>query len=681
MPSDTPVIQGYCGEVPIRRFGFTWVVEEAPDLTDDVPLQAGNDSPRKKVHPKKSWEITTNRLGATTTRMPRIPENDYQPLEAINLIDGSTQTCWSSRSRAQPDVEPVWIRLDLPVERVVERVVLRKRPPGGFQRRLGMVTPMADAGEVGRGMPAELTIRVSRDGAHWETVFDGPSGDRPDRDDFGFSFSPCPAKQIWIIGCNFPKVENWLHAFSIAEVEVFDTRGRNVALATTGTGITVSSTFHGFGLDTATHRWLWPLHWYSGMKWARVGYHDDPINWHWVEKQRGVLAVDPEADQSITELVEHGVDVVMALGFGNRLYTEADPTRKLPQLWEWYYENPAPPTTPEALAAWGRYVRYMAERFRDRVRHFEIWNEWNIPPYWGAAPSVDHYLAVARTAIPILREVCPDAKIMMGSWAGFPHGIASWGAEELADKEQELPYLAATRALAGEVDEIGWHPFYMADPDTPQLRDYAANVRALRAWLKECGFQGHCMATEWNAGANYPATNYWNKYNPSELEKAKIVAQVHVEHTALGVESLFCELFHIDYPSDLSLTRRSFAADPVAPQQPQAALYATRNLGTALEDLQPAEFGYRLETTAQVKVYTMRGPRDDVLALWRPGRPHDADAPVSVDLWVDRPYPVTTGYEPLNGTEQPLTHERREGGTLIRGILVRDYPILIRLSR
>ena len=102
----------------------------------------------------------------------------------------------------------------------------------------------------------------------------------------------------------------------------------------------------------------------------------------------------------------------------------------------------------------------MAEHFRDRVQHFEIWNEWNIPAYWGAEPNVDHYLAVARTAIPILREVCPEAKIMMGSWAGFPSGISSWSAEELAAKERELIYLAAARALAAEVDEIGWHPFY-----------------------------------------------------------------------------------------------------------------------------------------------------------------------------------------------------------------------------
>jgi hypothetical protein len=364
MFSEKPVIQGACNGIPIRRFGFTWMLEEAPDLIDDVPLQVGNGAAYTKVHPKNNWEIGSNRLGATATRMPRIPENDYLPLEAIHLIDGSTETCWSSRSRTHPDAEPAWIRLDLPLERTVQRIVLRKQSPGGFRRRVGMHMTRPDAVEVGRGMPAELTIKVSRDACHWETVFDGPTGDTPDRDDFEFSFPALPAKQIW----------------------------------------------------------------------------------------------------------------------------------------------------------------------------------------------------------------------------------------------------------------------------------------------------------------------------PSEIEKAKVVAQIHVEHTALGVESFFCELYHIDYACDLSLTRRSFAADPVAPQQPQAALYVTRNLGTALEDLEPAQFGYSLDTTVEIKSCTLRGPHDHVLALWLPGRPHDSCTGVAVDVWVDLSCQTVIGYEPLNGTMQPLTGERHGQRTLLRGILVRDYPVLLRFA-
>jgi hypothetical protein len=90
----------------------------------------------------------------------------------------------------------------------------------------------------------------------------------------------------------------------------------------------------------------------------------------------------------------------------------------------------------------------------------------------------------------------------MGSWAGFPHGISTWSPAQLAAKEKESLILQATRGLAREVDEIGWHPFYQTDPEG--LKNYVADVRTLRNWLQAVGFRGHCMATERNYSALYP---------------------------------------------------------------------------------------------------------------------------------------------------------------------------------
>jgi hypothetical protein len=127
--SESPQVQAACNGVPIKRFGFCWVLGEAPDLVDDVPLQVGNPAPRVKVHPKSSAQIRRNYLGVTTTRMPRSTENDYLPVEAIHLIDGNRQTCWMSRAQTRPDAQPLWIRQDQPAARAGERVVLRQRPP------------------------------------------------------------------------------------------------------------------------------------------------------------------------------------------------------------------------------------------------------------------------------------------------------------------------------------------------------------------------------------------------------------------------------------------------------------------------------------------------------------------------------------------------------------------------
>ncbi|MBN1343476.1 MAG: hypothetical protein JXQ73_12385 [Phycisphaerae bacterium] len=683
--SEQPQVQATCGDVPIKRFGFCWVLGEAPSLLDDVPLQVGNASSRVKVHPKDSSQIKRNYLGVTTTRMPRSTENDYLPLEAIHLIDGSRETCWMSRAQTRPDVQPVWIRLDLPMERVVDRVVLRKRPPADQARSTLGWAPIRDAVEVGRGMPATITIKTSRDNHAWETVYDGATGDSPAKLDYEFRFAARPAKQIWITAGNLPLVENVLYAFSLAEVEVHDTGGKNVALATCGTGVTVNSTHHSPGQELAAHRWYWPLHYDAGFKWARVGYHDDPINWHWVEKEKGVLKIDPETDAAVTELVSHGVDIVMSLDFGNRLYS-GPATRPIPQLWEWNYDMPAPPTTPEALAAWTRYVEFMVKHFRDRVKHFEIWNEWNISCYWGAAPSLEHYLAVARAAIPVIRRHAPEARIMMGSWAGFPHGISTWSPEQLAAKEKEQMILQATRELAREVDEIGWHPFYQTDPE--QLKHYSADVRALRNWLKGVGFRGHCMVTEWNYSAVYPplseaeAARAWcGGFRATEMEKAKYVAQVFTRHTGLGLESFFCEMYFPQFGVlDLSLLRRSFDADPISPLQPQAAYYVTRNLATMLDGLEPGEFEYSIDRApANLEAFALESSDGRALAIWLGGRAKDHCEGVPVDVRLKVACSKAVGYDPMNGVRQELSVTQGEGVVVLKGVLVRDWPLIIRL--
>jgi hypothetical protein len=684
--SEQPQVQTNCGGVPIKRFGFCWVLGEAPSLLDDTSYQADNGTPRQKVHPKSSSEIKRNYLGVTTSRMPRSTASDYLPLEAIHLIDGDRQTCWMSRGQTQADVQPVWIRLDFPRERQIDRIVFRKRPlPDPPRSRLGWV-PLEGAVEVGRGMPTTITIKASRDGRQWETLYDGPTNDAPQKFDFEFRFARRPVKQIWITAGRLPLVENILHAFSIAEVEVYDESGRNFALATCGTGVTVNSTYHGPGQELAAHRWYWPLHYDAGFKWVRVGYHDDPINWHWVEREKGVLRIDPETDAAVTELASHGIEIVMALDFGNRLYCGPS-ARPLPQLWEWNYDMPAPPTSPEAIAAWTRYVEFMVKHFRDRVRHFEVWNEWNIPCYWGAEPSLPHYLPVARAAIATIRKHAPEARIMMGSWAGFPHGIHAWTPAQLAAQAKQSLYLTATRQLAREVDEIGWHPFYQTDPD--QLTGYCADVRALRDWLRATGFRGHCMATEWNYSALYPpmaaedSGRAWcGGFRATEIEKAKYVAQVFVRHTALGMESFFCEMYFPTFGVlDLSLLRRSFDADPISPLQPQAAYYVVRNLATMLDELEPGTLQFSIDRAPRnLEVHPLKAPDGMALALWLGGRAKDRCDGVSIDVQVKVAYRRAVACDPMNGVRQPLTLDNQGDTTVIRGVIVRDCPLIVRLS-
>ena len=69
--------------------------------------------------------------------------------------------------------------------------------------------PYLGAVEVGRAMPRHLTIKVATDAYQWETVFDGDSGDTPDREVFSFPVGPRRVKQVWVLGTNLQLCESW----------------------------------------------------------------------------------------------------------------------------------------------------------------------------------------------------------------------------------------------------------------------------------------------------------------------------------------------------------------------------------------------------------------------------------------------------------------------------------------
>lgn len=674
----TPRLASVCNGVPTYRYGYTDILGQGPDLSDFSELQKENDFPVEKIPLKRSIDLKFNYFGTTTPRMPRSEESDYLPLECGNLIDGNPETCWCSNGQARRNVEPIWIRLDFAKERIINRITLKKRPlhPRDFT---GSQTMDAGAVEIGRGMPRILTVKVSRDGACWTEVFFGATEDTDGKEEFTLNFPPVVAKQVWIIGSDFVRVENWMFCFSVACVSVFDTKGREISLATYGTGISVSSSAHTFSQPREVHRWLWPLQYELGMKWARIGYHDDPINWHWVEREKGILSVDAETDAAIDDLCEHGVNICMVLAFGNRLYTDQKP-RMLPQLHEWYYENPKPPSSEEALAAWERYISFMAEKYRNKVKCFEVWNESNLPMYWGDIPDAELFIKISERAFRVLREKAPEVPVMMGSMNGFPFGIAAQSDEEIEHRADEDLALYCFRRLAKQVDAIGWHPFYQADPEADYFKNYPKDVNRLREIGKQWGFNGEIFVSEYSYGAGYPAPtqpNWWGNLEISEMQKAKYVARLSVKHASMSMPIFFCETWNTLYALDLSLMRRTFASYPIIPCQPEPAFYVLRNLANMTDEYKGAEFSDYAEISSEgYETAALKKANGVLLSVWTRGMAKDDCLGKEENVFIKIRATEAIAFDPINGTKQKLLFD----GNILKGVYIKDYPILIELK-
>ena len=51
-----------------------------------------------------------------------------------------------------------------------------------------------------------------------------------------------------------------------------------------------------------------------------------------------------------------------------------------------------------------------------------------------------------------------------------------------------------------------------------------------------------------------------------------------------------------------------------------------------------------------------------------------------LNAWASYPPNQATAYDPMNGVSQPLSVTPAGDGALLKGILVRDWPVIIRLA-
>ena len=96
------------------------------------------------------------------------------------------------------------------------------------------------------------------------------------------------------------------------------------------------------------------------------------------------------------------------------------------------------------------------------------------------------------------------------------------------------------------------------------------------------------MMTETGFYAPYPKKSHpWfapNEVDVTEIVKAKCLAKFMLTNAALDLTAFWNETWQDQFPFwDGTLMRNTFSADPVSPQQPQAAYYVMRTLSTQVQ--------------------------------------------------------------------------------------------------
>jgi hypothetical protein len=176
------------------------------------------------------------------------------------------------------------------------------------------------------------------------------------------------------------------------------------------------------------NRWWWTRMADAGVKWVRIGQYEnssDETSWDWIEQKRGVYAAPASLDEYVDWLVSSGINIQVQLMYGNPMYTSPAgrlPNSIIPEPGTFHNDDRSvysifwAPTTPEQIAAFVRYVRWIVQHLRGRIHYWALWNEEDIG-YWNPWGNPEQYGQLLKAFVSAVHGADPDAKVIYGGQA------------------------------------------------------------------------------------------------------------------------------------------------------------------------------------------------------------------------------------------------------------------------
>jgi len=640
-------------------------------MPEPVPLQENNTLPLEPLETKKSSELPDSYIGVNA-HLPR-PAEYERIFETQHLIDGDRQSSWSGRPHMTAVPGPLdWVQIDWASAHTITEI--------------GLV-PYWKA----EGFPIDFVVRL-RSGGEWTTSYEGwqvrpaRATGESEKQPFVIEISPAvQADAVRVEVSRFRGVSSFFtdcaptFACRLSEIEVIDQAGENIALAKRGGKATASDTFRSYFSSKDIIDRTYPELFNLGVKWNRVSQWGDWTCWAIVERKKGEYAFDPVTDQAITDTVNNGVNILFTLDYGNALYE--DTPWHVDQGPFWRHGHPftgdGGPTTPEAIEGFVNYARFIAQHLKGRVKYYEIWNEENSWAWYGSPPAPKAFGTLLRETAKALKEIDPEIKVISGGTAALAPTFISQALAEGAG-----PYL----------DGIAFHPYTMPYPemglgaldviDGKQVgkskeelgfRTYREMLAFLRKTFEPFIPKCEIWANEWNAMPTREDVPY---RGTGEICVAKQAARFFLMNTLEQVRTGWWQLCSPNHIYELGILRADdFSRTPL--------YYTIQVMSTLLSGAKPdpsieAEaIGEAPELFCE-KLIGRDGEK--MIAVWSAIPPEDDYVGKRVSLKVKtRKVTDIDAVDTFHGLVQTLQVKRDADSLLIEGLLVMDYPVIVRI--
>jgi hypothetical protein len=373
------------------------------------------------------------------------------------------------------------------------------------------------------------------------------------------------------------------------------------------------------------HTEVFPL----GLKGARIGFN----GWEWgvVDWSRPEA---PSPSVHANRLVSNGMKLNYVLSFWD-VANHPD---------GWVEDPPFSRFQNEVeIQRYLDFVRTIVNHFKDQIQYYEIWNEPDNDSWPVQHIKVSDYINLVERTVPIIRQEYPLAKIVVGS-------------NILHSNPDYIFGIIESEAIMPLVDVISWHPLYDIIPADESVRDYYYEYPLIAQEIMDIssqhGFKGEYRADEvgWND---------LEKFTPRE--SAKYFTRGIMLHLGMDIE------INLGPPNHTSVL----------------PFYTIRNLCTVMSGASTDSIPMEIQTT----VSELRScsfsleSGDKMFAIWNDNIAVDYDPGVKSTLTI--PGLINqrmNGIDVLNGFEQELITEIQDSNMIIRDLMIKDYPIILRTA-
>lgn len=368
---------------------------------------------------------------------------------------------------------------------------------------------------------------------------------------------------------------------------------------------------------------------------------EEPIDWN-----RDEFDIAPQYDRFIDDLNQNGIAVNYMLHFWDKAGRANGELLETPRF-----------QTEEQIQDFLEYVRFVVSSFSGRVQYYTLWSE---PDNCGGSgvkciQPLD-YIELARRTIPVILEEDPQAKVVT--------------APNVLYFDREYLFTVLRSDVIAMFDVISWHGIYDAVPGSAFYGDYYYEYPLIIEEIKQIAEAHGFVGEYWGTELTWCSYEYPTCHAPDQPWEMQRTDKIAAKYDARG--------FIIQLGMDVGVGWGGLETM----DQPWA--YPTvKRLNTLMAGAQPIRHDVQIENEpADSATYAFEFPNGDFLfACWSDGVAEDEDPGTTVTLILPGlPAEGAVGIDVLYGVEQELITEMENGDLVIRDLLIKDYPILIRLK-